>query len=152
MNIVVTIQQDLHEKFEKSRELAIKKILENTSQQYAFYWQLNRRPAMVAKGNRVYFVWNKAVRAYCVIEDFSRLATDGENSKCAVMLNPDMRMIEPIDFPEFRGFRYFELPVTEMFPLDSRERELVTTFRENFAEAVVEAAEELILKDKREKE
>lgn len=77
-----------------------------------YFWKIGRAPRRLHIGDRCYFLWENAVRAWHEVVDF------GYDMKCiitgtvypgfSVVLDSEIHEIEPIPMKPFRGFRYFD--------------------------------------------
>lgn len=110
MDIVVTIpkkrmaQVEAEEK--KVAEQAVRGIKVN------FFWGLGKKPSSLEVGDRCYFVWNKAVRAY------HDVVGTGKDMRCemtgivypgfCLVLAPEIHKVSAIPMDGFQGFRYID--------------------------------------------
>ncbi len=65
------------------------------------YWRLPQVPARPV--DRVYFVWDGAVRAWRKVLGF-----EGEYEGAIVMLDSEHHTIEPLPMKSFQGYHWFE--------------------------------------------
>lgn len=72
-------------------------------EKWTYHWDMGRLPAEIEKGDRVYFVWNGAVRAWHKVIEIEPPWTD---NGCRLWLDPVIHKIEPVPMMGFRGFRY----------------------------------------------
>ena len=111
MDIVVTIPKSRLAQVEKEEaqvaELLAKGVAVN------FFWSLGRKPKKLEVGDRCYFVWDGAMRAWHEVVGF------GADKQCettgifhpgfCVILAPEIHTIDvPIPMKGFQGFRYFK--------------------------------------------
>jgi hypothetical protein len=124
MNIVVTIPKDRLADVERE-EADLKKRL--AAGENAFYfWALARWPKQLRVGDRMYFVWDGAVRAFHYVTGFKNdmtCETTGRKYKgCCVLLDPAIHEIVPFVMKGFRGYQYFTAPVCEKGVSGGQER------------------------------
>ncbi len=112
MDIVVTIPKNkLKEVMEE--ESYIKSLSKEEKERYTYYWTTSRLPK--EKPNRIYFVWDNAIRAfhYCtnMVDagyDFSETFPPRDYTKPCFLLDTIIHEVEPIiKMKSFRGWRYF---------------------------------------------
>lgn len=70
-----------------------------------YYWTLPWRPTHLNPGDRCYFVWDKAVRAY---HDVLGVQWDAGIARWCVWMTTTIHEITPIAMESFRGFRYWK--------------------------------------------
>jgi hypothetical protein len=110
MDIVVTIPKSrLAEVRAEERDLELRR--RAGEKNLVYFWKVSKKPAKLRKGDKMYFVWDEAVRAWHKVVGF------GENMTCqhtgrrydgpCIMLDPKIHEIKPIKMKGFRGFRYF---------------------------------------------
>ena len=108
MDIIVTIPKKRLADVEREERITEER-LRNDEKVY-FFWSLNRRPKDLNIGDRCYFVWNNAIRAYHKVvgfaEDQTCDTTNIYHPGLCVMLDPEIHDIEPIPMVGFRGYRY----------------------------------------------
>ncbi len=109
-DIVVTIPKNrLNQVAEEER---ITEARRQAGEQVYYFWSLNRRPKDLAVGDRCYFVWANAIRAYHVVvgfaEDQTCEVTNIHHPGLCVMLDPEIHEVEPIPHQGFRGYRYMK--------------------------------------------
>ena len=75
-----------------------------------FFWEVSRKPKKLEVGDRVYFVWHKAVRSWHEVTGFDEnkvCTTTGRRYKgCCIMLDVEENEIKPIPMKGFQGYRY----------------------------------------------
>jgi len=110
MDIVVTIPKSrLAEVNAEERDLELRR--RSGEKDLIYFWKVAKKPAKLVKGDRVYFLWDGAVRAWHKVIGF------GENMTCqhtgrryegtCILLDPDVQKIKPIRMKGFRGYQYF---------------------------------------------
>lgn len=109
-DIVVTIPKTQMKRVE-AEEAQVKELLEQGIS-VKFFWGLGQKPKRLEVGDRCYFVWDGAIRAWHTVLDFGtdiRCDTTGilHPGFCAV-LAPEIHDIVPIPKKGFRGFQYFD--------------------------------------------
>lgn len=111
MNIVVTIPKNrLADVRAEEHDLELRR--RAGEKDLIYFWKVSKKPAKLSKDERVYFLWDGAVRAWHKVIGF------GENMTCqhtgrsydgpCILLDPDVHSIKPIKMAGFRGFRYFD--------------------------------------------
>lgn len=73
-----------------------------------YYWQMRRMPRY--KPERIYFVWEGAVRAWHAV-------TGIDDSK--IYMDPEIHHIDPVPMKGFQGFRYYNYKLTNDRALDT---------------------------------
>lgn len=71
---------------------------------WAYFWEMGRVPRETPR--RMYFVWDKAVRAYHEVIEVER-RSDGR-VRPRITMRPEIHEIDPIPYPSFRGYRWFD--------------------------------------------
>jgi hypothetical protein len=117
MNVVVTIPKDRLADVERE-EADIKQRMMSGESNVSYFWAMSRWPKKLSLGDRMYFVWDGAIRAYHYVTGFENDLTcettgRGYVSKCCVLLDPVIHEIVPIPMKGFRGYQYFTAPVCE---------------------------------------
>ena len=116
MNVIVTIPKDRLADVERE-EKELKRRMLSGETGVSYFWALARRPKELRIGDRMYFVWDGAVRAYHYVTGFNEdmtCDTTGRKYKgCCVLLDPIIHEIVPITLKGFRGYQYFTAPVCE---------------------------------------
>lgn len=77
----------------------------------AYFWALGVKPARLVPGDRVYFVWEGAVRGWHEVihlgEDLTCDLTGIPYAGCCIVLAPEIHDLYPIVYMKgFRGFKY----------------------------------------------
>ena len=120
MDVVVTIpkkrqaQVEAEEADVKRRLAAGEKPMKAGEREgLAYFWALARKPVKLEVGDRVYFVWDGAIRAWHEVlrfgEDLTCDFTGRPYRGCCIVLAPEIhKMHPPLITPGFRGFRYTE--------------------------------------------
>ena len=111
MDVVVTIPKSRLAIVEQE-EREVKEALKSGADAF-FFWRFARCPKNLSVGNRIYFVWNGAVRAYHVVDGFDKnLVCDTTGQRYdgfCVTMNPAIHNLrKPIPMRGFQGFRYFK--------------------------------------------
>lgn len=102
-DIVVTIPKARMAVVEQEeREMAERLAGGDTTRGY--FWEMGRVPKETPR--RMYFVWDNAVRAYHEATEIQRSTSRYLRHK--IMLRPEIHEIDPIPYPSFRGYRYFD--------------------------------------------
>jgi hypothetical protein len=97
MNIVVTIPKNRLAQVE-AEEKEVENRIANGEKDICYYWTLNKLP--VSTPERIYFVWNKAIRAYHEVLYL-------EIGK--IYMKPEIHNLKtPIPMKGFQGWRYFD--------------------------------------------
>jgi hypothetical protein len=103
MDVIVTIPKRRLAEVAAEEE-QVKKWLAEGENGVVYWWALARPPRKLEDGDRCYFVWDGAIRAWhevlYVEEDY-----DG---RAKLILDPVIHSIEPVPMKGFRGFRYTE--------------------------------------------
>jgi len=109
MDIVVTIPKVRQAEMEEEERL-LRQRLDAGEKGLTLFWGTSMRPTKLMVGDRVYFVWDGAVRAYHILTGFrndERCEHTGKRYKgCCLMLDPEVHSVEPEPMKGFRGFRY----------------------------------------------
>lgn len=109
MNIVVTIPKKMLPQIEREEKLVRK--LERHGTPCTFFWKIGRKPKKLIPGDRCYFVWDGAVRAWHTVIGFAKDVkcdmTGILHSGICVVLGSKINEIEPVPMKGFRGFRYY---------------------------------------------
>ena len=75
-----------------------------------YFWRVSRKPKNLEVGDKCFFVWNDAVRAYHVFLGFSEnmicQVTGTHYPGICIVLDPVIYGIDPIPMKGFRGYRY----------------------------------------------
>lgn len=125
MNIVVTIPKNRQAEIEEE-ERQLQARLDAGEEGLSYFWSLSRRPKDLREGDRVYFIWDGAMRAFHHVTGFDedmRCETTGRQYRgCCVMLDPRIHEIVPIPMKGFQGYRYYTAPVCEKGALAEVER------------------------------
>jgi len=110
MNVVVTIPKKRLADIERE-EADIKRRLAAGEKGVSYFWAMSRKPKELQAGDRMYFVWGGALRAYHIVTGFREVLqceTTGQKYKgCCVLLDPVIHEVEALAMEGFRGFRYF---------------------------------------------
>ncbi|MBD3407297.1 MAG: DUF1489 family protein [Candidatus Lokiarchaeota archaeon] len=106
---MVTIPNNKLDDIQKEEEKVADAIKNGKSINY--FWCVSKRPKNLHIGDKVYFIWNKAMRGYHKVVGFDtnmKCTTTGNQYKgCCIILDPIFHDIEyPIPMNGFRGFRY----------------------------------------------
>lgn len=71
---------------------------------WAYFWEMGRVPRQTPR--RMYFVWDKAVRAY---HEVIEIEPPGDQPfQRRIIMRPEIHEIDPIPYPSFRGYRWFD--------------------------------------------
>ena len=108
MNIVVTIPKKMLPQVEaEERQVAE---LEKQGIKSNYFWKVGRKPKKLEIGDRCYFLWDEAIRAWHRVTGFA------ENMTCettgtfyggfCLVLDSKINEIDPIAMIGFRGFQY----------------------------------------------
>lgn len=127
MNIVVTIPKSRQAEIEEE-ESKLQARIAAGEEGLSYFWAMSRRPKELRVGDRMYFIWDGAMRAFHRVIGFNenlKCETTGRQYRgCCVMLDPRIHEIVPIPMKGFQGFRYHTAPVCdkEDKPLSEEER------------------------------
>jgi len=110
MDIVVTIPKT-RLKLVEEEEARVAEGMKK-GEDWMYFWSIPTEPRNAGHGDRMYFVWEGAVRAYHVILGFD------ENRRCdhsrvlfpglVAVLKPEIHEIKPVPMKGFRGYRYID--------------------------------------------
>jgi hypothetical protein len=112
VHVVVTIPRDAQDRVE-AEERELERKLATGEQDLCYFWALSRRPVKLRIGERMYFLWDGAIRAWHkvigfdsdMLCDHSRIQYNG----VCVLLDPEIHHLSVvIHKAPFRGFQYFE--------------------------------------------
>lgn len=108
-HIVVTIPKDRMAQVVEEEKQA--QALQEAGEEVFYFWGMARKPKKLEVGDRCYFVWGNAVRAYHEVvgfsEDMTCEVTGINHPGHCVMLDPVIHEVEPLPMIGFRGYRYF---------------------------------------------
>ena len=108
MDIVVTIPKKMLPQVEEEERQVAE--LEKQGIRCRYFWKLGRRPKKTGIGDKCYFVWEGAIRAWHEIigfaEDMTCETTGIFHPGLSVVLDSKINEIGPISTAGFRGFRY----------------------------------------------
>lgn len=111
MNILVAIPNHRLEEIE-AEEKDLERRLRSGEKELAYFWSLPRRPKDLEIGDRVYFIWNKAIRAWHKVIGFKNDMSCNYSGRkwfgFCVILDPTIHHIDPIPHSGFRSFRYYK--------------------------------------------
>ena len=112
MDIIVTIPRKRQVQVE-AEEAEVARRLAAGEKGLAYFWCTSRRPARLDVGDRVYFLWDCAVRAWHEVtgfgDDLTCDLTGIPYLGCCIVLAPEIHDLRPVHhMPPFRGFRYTE--------------------------------------------
>jgi len=112
MDIIVTIPRTRMATVE-AEEAEIARRIEAGEDPGNFFWCTSLRPRKLDIGDRVYFLWDCAVRAWHEVVgiDVSLVcdATRVRYTGCCIVMKPEIHDLCPVKImPPFRGFRYTE--------------------------------------------
>jgi len=99
LNIVVTIPKERVKQVE-AEETEVAKRIKTGEKDIVYWWSIPSEP--VKRVERIYFVWNGAIRAWHEIIEIIH------ETSVRVYMKPEIHMLkEPIPMKGFRGWQYF---------------------------------------------
>lgn len=108
MDIIVTIPKKMLAQVEEEERQAEAARLRG--EEIYYFWKLGQVPKHLNIGNRCYFVWDGAMRAYHKVvglaKDMTCQTTGTFYPGLSVVLDPVIHEIEPIPMKGFQGYRY----------------------------------------------
>ena len=112
MDIIVTIPRTRQAEVE-AEEAEVARRLAAGEKGLANFWCTRVWPRKLEAGDRVYFLWDCAVRAWHEVTGFDEgLSCDltGNSFRgCCIVMKPEIHELSPVRImPPFRGFRYTE--------------------------------------------
>lgn len=87
---------------EEEREVAERTARGETG--WAYFWEMGRVPRQTPR--RMYFVWDKAVRAYHEVIEIEPVREGVFRRR--ITMRPEIHEIDPIPYRPFRGYRWFD--------------------------------------------
>lgn len=112
MDIIVTIPRARQAQVE-AEEAEIARAIAAGEHAGFFFWCTSRRPRKLDVGDRVYFLWDGAVRAWHEVtgfgDDLTCDLTGIPYLGCCIEMAPEIHELRPVRHMQpFRGFRYTE--------------------------------------------
>lgn len=98
--IIVTIPKSRLAAVEKE-EAQVARAIADGERDIIYYWTLPTEP--VRRAERIYFVWNGAMRAYHDLIEINH--EDGVRA----YMKPEIHHIKPVPMKGFRGWRYYQV-------------------------------------------
>lgn len=107
IDIVVTIPKSRQKAIE-AEEVDVARRIAAGEKGITYYWEMGRMPR--CKPDRLYFVWDGAIRAWHdVLDMWSPIRHLSSSRAGRLILDPVIHMLSvPIPSLSFRGFRYLE--------------------------------------------
>lgn len=104
MDIVVTIPKSRLAEVTKEEERVAAGV--QKGEKWRYYWNLPTVPKKAEVGDRCYFVWEGAIRAWHEITD---IEWGWEDEPPMLWMKPEIHKLrKPLSMKGFRGFRYFD--------------------------------------------